>query len=257
MTARALLLLAALLAAAPARAEAPESVYERLKSSAEPEDRIRACVELSSAAYRGPRAYRALAAAMDRDLSERVRRAAAVAALAYPGGQTLALIDSFLKAERGASVRSAVLVALSTEAAHFENPDATRIIVYSLAEDPSPEVRLAAAAALEARGDVLALGAVGRASGKDPDQGVRAAARRAMIVLSRPPKPKPKPKPQAPPEPDAVFGKDPCPRPWGWCACSGAIKLKPKCLTRDECRSLQSEMRRHGLSCEWDFSGRD
>jgi hypothetical protein len=257
MTARALLLLAALFAAGPARAEAPESVYERLKSAAEPEDRIRACAELSSASYRAPRAYQALAAAMDRDLSERVRQAAAVAALAYPGGQTLALIDAFLKAEPGAAVRSAVLVALSTEAAHFENPDATRIIAYSLAEDPSPEVRLAAAAALGARGDVLALGAVGRASERDGNPGVRAAARRAMIGLSRPPKPKPKPQLHDPPKPDAVFGKDPCPRPWGWCACSGAIKLKPKCLTRDECRSLQSEMRRHDLTCGWDSLGRD
>lgn len=252
MTARASLLLAALLAAAPALAEAPESAYARLKSAAEPADRVRACAELSSAPNREPRAYQALAAAMDRDLSDRVRQAAALAALTYPGGSTLALIDAFLKTEPGAGVRRAVLVALSTEPAHFENPDATRIIAYSLSEDPSREVRLAAAEALGARGDVLALGAVGRASGKDESKAVREAARRAMIILARPPKPKPKAQLHDPPKPDAVFGRDPCPTPWGWCACSGAIKLKPKCLTREECRSLQSEMRRHDLTCDWD-----
>lgn len=252
MTARALLLASALFATAAARAEEASSPFIRILSEAEPSERMRACGELAQPPHRGPRAYEALIAAMNHDLSERVRLAAAVAAITYSGGQTLNHIDSFLKSEPGADVRRRLLVALSTEPAHFDSPDATRILIAALGEDPSVEVRLGAAAALGERGDPLALGAVGRASEKDEDKGVRDAARRSMLILSKPPKPKPKPKLPDPPKPDAVFGQDPCPVPWGWCACSGAVTLKPKCLTRDECRSLQSDMRHHHLECKWD-----
>ncbi len=257
MTAQALLAAVALLVAAPARAEDASSPFVRLQSAAEPSERIRACNELASPPHRGPRADQALGTAMERDLSERVRLAAAVATIAYPGEQTLSRLDSFLKAEPGADVRRKLLVALSSAPAQIANPDATRLIASSLTEDASVEVRLAAAAALGARADASALGAVRLASEKDEDKGVRDAARRALLILSRPPKPKPKPKLPAPPKLDAVFGKDPCPRPWGWCVCAGAITLKPKCLTHAECRSLHSDMRSHNLACKWDSQSED
>lgn len=252
LTARTLLLLAALIAASPARAEDAASPQARLQTAAEPSDRIRACAELARLPHRGPLAFQALDDAMTRDLSERVRLAAAVAAITYPGGKTLARIDSFLKSEPGAAVRRNVIVALSTEPVHFENPDATRIIASALADDPSVEVRLAAAEVLGERADPLALGAVGRASEKDADKDVREAARRSMMILSKPPKPKPRPKRSDPPKPDAVFGKDPCPSPWGWCACAGPFTAKPKCLTRDDCRRRQGEARNYDLECKWD-----
>lgn len=243
---------AALLAAGPARAEEAGSPFSRLAASPEASERILACGELAKPPHRGNRAYLALVEAMKRDLSERVRLAAAVAVVSYPGGQTLTDIDAFLKTEPGAAVRVELLVALSTETLHFGNPDATRIIASALSDDPSSDVRFKAATLLGARGDVLALGAVGRAAGKDENKGVREAARRAMITLSKPPKPKPKAKLPDAPKLTAKFGVDPCPRPWGWCKCEGAITLKPKCLTQDECRNLKAEMSRHSLLCKWD-----
>lgn len=257
MTARALLVAAALFAASAIRAEDAASPLARLKSNEEISVRIAACAELARPPHRGAPAFSALRQAMERDLSERVRLAAAVAALTYPGGGTLGHIGQFLKNEPGDGVRRDLLLALSTEPAHFENPDATRLIMSALAEDPSVEVRRAAAAALGARGDALALGAVGRASEKDDDAEVRAAARRAMVILAKPPKARAKPNGSDPPKPDAVFGVDPCPRPWGWCSCAGAVKLKPKCLTRLECRSRRNEMRNHGLACNWDGHSED
>ena len=248
MTAKALLLACALLASAPAGAETP---FERLRSAAEPADRILACGELAKPPHRGPTAYEALSSAMKSDLSERVRLAAAVAALTYTGGRTLADVDEFLKTEPGTDVRRDLLVALSTEPAQFENPDATRIIASSLAEDPSDEVRLAAARSAGERGDSLAIGAVRVASEKDASKAVREAARKSFLILTKPPKPKAVPK-VAEPKNDAVMGKDPCPYPWGWCICSGVIKLKPKCLTREECAGLQSKMASNGLVCRWD-----
>jgi hypothetical protein len=250
--ARTLLLLAVLIAAASGRSEEAVSPFERLKSADEPYARVLACAELAQPPHRGPRALQALDEAMNRDLSERVRLAAAIAATTYPGGKTLGRIDSFLKSEPGAAVRRNLLVALSTEPVHFDNPDATRIIATLLAEDPSVEVRLAAAQVLGERGDTVALGAIERASTKDSDMGVREAARRSLLILSKPPKPRPKPKLPDPPKPDAVFGKDPCPRPWGWCTCAGAFTAKPKCMTPEECRYRQGEARNYNLDCKWD-----
>jgi len=254
---RALLLAAAMLTASFASAEDAPAPISRLQSAQETAERIAAAGELARPPHRGQEAYRALGEAMNRDLSDRVRLAAAVAVITYPGGATLELVGAFLKTEPGSAVRRELLVALSTEPAHFENPDATRLLVAALADDPSPEVRRGAAEALGARGDALALGAVGRASEKDENKDVRAAARGATLILAKPPKPRPKPKPPAAPDPNGVFGVDPCPRPWGWCNCYGAIRLKPKCLTRPECRSRQNEMRNHGLSCNWDGHSED
>jgi hypothetical protein len=168
--------------------------------------------------------YEALAKTMKSDLSERVRLAAAIAALAYPGGRALADADEFLKAEPGPGVRGEFLAALSTAPAHLMDPEPTRMLAAAAADDPSAEVRSAAARAL----------------------GVRKA-----LQLSSRPKPKPRPKVARPKE-DAVMGQDPCPAPWGWCACAGVVTLKPRCLTRDECRGVQSEMTAHGLVCKWD-----
>lgn len=246
-----------LLVAILANAQDAVSPYTQLQSALEPAERIRACAELAQPPQRSQRAYQALLVAMNNDLSERVRLAAAVAVITYPGGATLSQIDSFLKTEPGAAVRRELLVALSTEPAHFANPDATRIIVYSLTEDQSVEVRIGAAEALGLRGDALSLGAVGRASEKDKNKGVREAARRSMIILSKPPKPKPKPKLPDPPKADAVFGKDSCPRPWGWCRCAGAVTIKPQCLTSAECRTRNIELRRNGLECRWDGHSED
>ncbi|MBI4061879.1 MAG: HEAT repeat domain-containing protein [Elusimicrobia bacterium] len=254
MTARALLAAALLLAAAPARAEEPVSPFERLQPAAEPWERILACAELAKPEHRGPRAYETLVALMREDLSERVRLAAAVSLLTFPGGRTLGQVDAFLKAETGVAVRRELLIALSTEPAHLDNPDATRLIASALAEDASVEVRLGALEALGARADPLALGAIRRASEKDENEDVRDAARRLLRVLAKPPKSRKK---RAPPSPDSVFGKDACPRPWGWCHCSGAVKLKPKCLSRAECRSREIEMAKSGLDCRWDGHSQD
>lgn len=239
--------------ALPARAD-DATPYTRLANSQEPAERIAACVELAKPENRGTPAYTALHKAMGGDLSERVRLAAALGALTYGGGQTLAHIDAFLKTEPGPEVRRDLLLALSTEPAHFENPDATRILISSLQEDPSPDVRLGAARGLGLRGDALALIAVGRAAEKDEDKRVREAAKVAMKILSKPTKARPKPKGPPPPKTDAVFGKDACPIPWGWCACSGAIALKAKCVTGPECREMNNEMRHRDLECHFNGS---
>lgn len=248
----AIIALLALGAAAPARTEDAETPLLRLRSAADPADRARACAELASPPHRGTHTYEVLSAAMGRDLSERVRLAAAVAVISFPGGEPLKRAEAFLTSEPGAEVRRELLLALSTEPAHRDNPDATRLIASLLSDDPSSEVRGAAASALGARGDQVARGAAARAAQGDKDKSVREAASRALAALLAPPKAKPRPKPPQPPKPDAVFGRDPCPPPWGWCACGGAIRRPPKCLTPGECRSLQADMRRYDLACTWD-----
>jgi|CXWL01.1.fsa_nt_gi hypothetical protein len=202
----------------------------------------------------GEARLKALSEIMRRDLSERARLGAALEIISMPGGDALTLAESFLKSEPGAQVRRELLAALSTSSAHLDNPDATRAIAALLSEDPSVEVRLAAAEALGTRGDLVARGAVQRAATSDEDKGVRAAAAKAFLQLSSPRKAKPKPQPK-PPKDGAVYGQDPCQYPWGWCSCKGIVTVRPRCLTKDECDNFRSEMRRHDLSCTWSGSG--
>jgi len=202
------------------------------------------------AAPAGGATFESLVETAGHDLTPRARLDAAIAALAFPGGKTLAFADGFVKSEPGWEVRREFLLALATAPAHAGNPDATRLLAAALAEDPTPEVRRAAADALAARGDKVALGAVRRASASDADKETRQAAARAMIALSAPPKAKPK-KSLPPVKEDAVKGRDACNFPGGWCECAGAIRRPAKCLAIGDCRALQAQLRHHDLICTW------
>jgi HEAT repeat protein len=247
----ALLLSLALLSAAPARAgSAEDASLERLHAE-DPAARERACVDLASATPRGARVYPALALAMDRDLSERVRLAAAKGVITFPGNEALKRAQGFLQAEPGPRNRAELTLALSTEPAHLEDSGATDLISSMLSEDPSPDVRRAAVLGLARRGDQRGLGALRRAAEKDPDKTVRDAARQALAALSAPRPPPSKPAPPKPPKPDAVKGRDACPAPWGWCECDGPIKREPKCLTRGDCRIEVDTVIQLGMPCMW------
>lgn len=198
----------------------------------------------------GAATFESLVETAGHDLTPRVRLDAAIGALAFSGGKTMEFADGFVKSEPGWEVRREFLLALATAPAHAANPDATRLLASALAEDPSPEVRRAAAQALAVRGDRVAIGAVRRASASDADKETRQAAARAMIALSAPPKAKPR-KALPPVKEDAVKGKDACPFPGGWCECAGAIKRPAKCLALSDCRELQAQMRHHDLTCTW------
>jgi HEAT repeat protein len=247
-----LLLSMAFLAAVPTRAASTEdSALERLHS----EDiaaRERACAELAHAPQPGPRVYPALFLVMDRDLSERVRLAAAKALVTFPGNEPIKSVQRFLQTEPGAQTRAALTIALSTEPSRLEDSGVTDLVSLMLFDDPSPEVRRAAALGLASRGDPRALPAVRRAAENDADKSVRDAAKRAIRILSAP-----RPHRSAPafkaaePKPDAVKGKDACPAPWAWCECDGPIKRPPKCLTKKDCRVELDTMIQLGMPCTW------
>jgi len=252
----AILLLLSLLPLSPARAASAEvssedSALERLRSEDIP-TRERACAELAREPRRGPRVYPALSAAMDRDLSERVRLAAAVALITFPGDDALKRAQAFFQSEPGAQNRVAFTVALSTEPSRLQDSGVTDLIAAMLSDDPSPEVRRAAARGLMRRGDPRALAAARRALENDADKSVRDAAREAIRTLSAP---RPVYKNQAwkpkPPKPDAVKGTDPCPDPWAWCECNGPIKRPPKCLTHEDCRIEVDTLIQLGMPCTW------
>lgn len=249
---RTLLLLAALLAAGSARAASPE---EALLASLRSEDasvREQACAALGRASQRGPRVYPALALLMDRDLSDRVRLAAAEAVITYPGDDPLAKARAFLGSEPGDQARIAFTLDLSTEPAHLQDAGATELIGAILSDDPGSNVRLAAAGALGRRGDPRALPALKRASLNDGEKQVRAAAKQAALALLAP---RAAPKSARPskrtPKPGAVKGKDSCPEPWGWCECNGPIKRAAKCLERADCRVEIDTMLQLGMPCLW------
>ena len=202
------------------------------------------------AAPAGAATFDALVETAGRDLTPRARLDAAVAALAFAAGKTLEFADGFIKSEPGWEVRREFLLALATATAHADNPDATRLLASALAEDTSGAVRRAAADALAARGDRVAIGAVRRASVEDADKETRRAAARAVAVLSAQLKPKPR-KAAAPVKEDAVKGRDACPHPGGWCECAGAIRRPAKCLALADCRELQAQLRHHDLTCLW------
>ncbi|MFI5360840.1 MAG: HEAT repeat domain-containing protein [Elusimicrobiota bacterium] len=250
---RTLLLLAALSMAVFARAAAPENpAIDRLQSD-DAAVRERACVELASTTARGPHVYAALALAMDRDLSDRVRLAAAKAVLTFPGDDAIKRAQAFLQSEPGSENRIALTAALSVEPAHLQDGSVTDFISGRLTDDPSPEVRRTIPADLARRGDPEGLPAVRRAAQNDPDKLVREAAGRAIRILSapRPAPPKPKVWKPQPPKADAVKGKDPCPAPWAWCACDGPIKRAPKCMTHAECRVSVDTLIQLGMPCTW------
>jgi len=247
-----LLLLASLLAAVPARAASAEDAALQQLRSDDAAVRAGACVELATATERGPRVYPALALLMDRDLSEKVRLAAAKAVITFPGDDALRRAESFLKSEPGPETRSDLIVALSVEPSRLGNAAVTDLIAAQMFDDPRPEVRRTAATALARRGDRRALPAVKHAAKNDADKAVREAAALAVRVLLAPPPSHPlqqyKPKP---PKPDAVKGKDPCPAPWGWCECDGPIKREPKCLERSDCRVEVNTAVQLGMPCSW------
>lgn len=244
-----------LLAAGACAAEAGlDDALLKLREEPEPAARVEQARRLAAEPLRGPRAYQALAEAMERDLSDQVRLAAAKAVASWPGGEPLERVERFLKAENGAMTRRDLALALSTEPAHAANPDATRILAGLLLDDPSPAVRRGAAVGLALRRDITAIGAARKAAASDPDKDVRAVAAKAAAVLEKPPKAKAKPKAPPPPKEDAVKGKDKCSPPYGWCECGyPVIKTAPKCVTKDECRHLfNNSYRRNNLSCDWD-----
>lgn len=249
------LALAALFAPSPARADekTPEdALIERLQGG-DPADRERACAELAVLPKRTDKAFSTLSWVMTRDLSDRVRLAAAKAVISFEGDESLRKANLFLQSEPGTRTRSEFMLALSTELAHAGNSDVTRAIAGFLADDPSPEVRIAAAQALALRGDSVGLPPALRALEHDPDKSVREAAGETVRILSAPPKVAAKPKKAKPaePKPDAVKGQDPCPPPYAWCECTGIIRRAPKCLTRSECHAMYNHVLGIGLSCTW------
>lgn len=248
----ALLFLAALLSASPARAATAEEAALAALHSEDAAVREKACVQLGTATTRGPGVYPALFLTMDRDLSERVRLAAAKAVITFPGDDALKRARGFLQSEPGPENRLQLIVALSAEPSRLENPEVTDLIANQMFDDPRPEVRRAAATALARRGDRHALPAVRRVAQNDADKAVRDAALLALRVLNNPPPAKPmkeyKPKP---PKPDAVKGKDPCPAPWGWCECDAPIRRPARCLERAECRVEVNTMIQLGMPCSW------
>lgn len=248
-------LLALLLAPAAFAAETDVSdALMKLRAEPEAAARIELVRALSMPPLRGPRAYEALLETMERDLSDSVRLAAAKGVATWPGGGPLERLDNFMKAESGAMTRRDLVLALSTEPAHRDNPDATRLLANLLLDDPAPAVRRGAAVGLALRGDISALGAARKAASSDPDKDVRAIAAKAVAVMERPPKAKAAKKAPPPPKPGAVKGVDKCSPPYGWCECGyPVIKTPAKCLTREDCRHLFiNSYRRNNLSCDWD-----
>lgn len=249
----ALLLLALLAAPGPASAaSAEDAALERLRAP-DAAARERACVELASATGRGTSVYAALALAMDRDLSERVRLAAAKAVIAFPGDDPLRRAQAFLQSEPGAQNRIDLTVALSTEPTRLEDSGVTDLLSTMLSDDPSPEERRAAALGLARHGDARALPALRRAQEKETDASARDAASQAVRTLSapRPARPRPAPPKARLPKPGAVKGEDDCPEPRAWCECGGPIRRSPKCLARDECRIEVDTAIHLGMSCTW------
>jgi hypothetical protein len=223
------------------------------------DDSARLQAVLSLRAARTPQNYQVLSEAMNADLSDKVRLAAAEGVLLYEGVPPLEAVDAFLREERGEYVRESLCVFLSSAALHADSPQATALLASRLGEDPSPKVRLAAVAALEARGDRRALKDLLLAMQGDDDPAVRARAGRAHKLLSKPPKPLLKKEPQAdeteeasPPEPRQ--GVDPCLGGKGWCQCfSPPITLPARCQALDDCQSRYDAFyRRNGYRCSWD-----
>jgi hypothetical protein len=248
-------LLALLLATSAAAADAdPGAVLAKLREEPDPSVRAELVLSLSKPPMRGPRAYEALCDAMERDLSDVVRLAAAKAVATWPGGEPLERVDKFLKAETGADNRRQLALALSTEPAHAANPDATRLLADLLLNDPSPSVRRGAAVGLALRGDITGVGAAKKAAEADPDRDVRTVAAKAVAVMQKPKKAGAAKAAPPPPKENAVKGKDPCRPPYGWCECGyPVIKTAPKCLTKDDCKHLfNNSYRRNGLNCDWD-----
>jgi hypothetical protein len=249
------LALAVLLAAGPVRAASSiDSAISRLQNAPEPADRERACAELAAAPRADGRVYAVLSLAMNRDLSDQVRLAAAKIVITFPGDEPLARAKQFLLSEPGPQTRSGFAAALSTEPVHREDAIATQLISGLLADDVSPQVRRAAALGLVRRGDMSALPALRRAAENDADRSAREAACAAVKALTaaRPAKARTGPYKPKEPSPDAVKGKDPCPSPWGWCECSGPIKREPKCRLRPECREMYNTLLEIGIPCTWD-----
>ena len=248
-----LLVWAALLTAVPARAvSAEDAALERLHAE-DAAVRERACGELAHAHERGPRVYPALFLAMDRDISDRVRLAAAKAVITFTGNDALKRAQGFFQSEPGAQSRIELALTLSTEPAHMDDTGVTDLISALLADDPSPMVRRAAAIGLSRRGDTRGLPAVRRAAENDADKSARDAALQAVRVLTSrfPSWPKNRPHQVKPPKPDAVKGKDSCPEPWGWCECNGPIKRSPQCLNRSDCRVEVDTVIQLGMPCTW------
>jgi hypothetical protein len=247
------LLLPLLAAAAAAASPDPGELIAKLLDEPEPAARAAIAAQLGREPLRGPRAYQALAEAMERDLSDAVRLAAAKQVVTWPGGEPLERAERFLKSESGPDTRRQLLLALSTEPAHAGNPDATRLLADLLLNDPAPAVRRGAAVGLALRGDITGVGAAKKAAEADPDKDVRAAAAKAVLIMQKPKKAAAK-KAVEPPKENAVKGKDPCRPPYGWCECGfPVIKTAPKCLTKDECKHLYiNSYRRNNLSCDWD-----
>lgn len=203
--------------------------------------------------------YAALQQAMNDDLNDEVRQAAAEGLLHYDGTTPLLALEKFLRAEPGEHVRKSICDSLSEASLHAGNPQATALLAERLRHDPSPKVRLSAAAALEARKDRRALKDLLLAMQGDADAKVRRRARRAHAILSKIPPPSVKmdedePAQSEPHEPQK--GRDSCGGIQGWCECALAIPpttLPARCLALEQCQSRYDDfLRRNGYRCLWD-----
>lgn len=212
--------------------------------------RLEAVRTLNRGSFRGDRGFEAVAKAMNTDLSDTVRKAAAASVLSYEGGRPLSLVEAFLKDEQGEDVRRFVCVALATAPVHAGSSQVTTILTGRLAEDPSPVVRLAALESLASLGDRRALPDLKRAADKDDDKRVRERAKRVYAELSKPPKVEVR-KPPKPPE--VPYDAVKCPRGLGWCACEkGPIQPKPRCMDLEDCKQKYENVYRHqGFGCKW------
>lgn len=203
--------------------------------------------------------YEKLSEAMSSDLNDKVRLAAAEGLLFYDGPKPLEALENFLRVEPGEHVRKSICELFSNSALHAGDPQATALLSERLRQDPSPKVRLAAAAALETRKDRRALKALFSAMKDDDDVAVRQRARRAHKILSKAPEPAApsemkEPAKAEPYEPQK--GRDPCGGLQGWCECALAIPptiLPARCLTLEDCqRKYDDFLRRNGYRCSWD-----
>ena len=252
---RLILVLGAVICSAAAASSAGiNALVEDLHGAEDSSVRLEAVHTLSMPAYKGSLAFKTLAWAMQNDLSNKVRQAAAIALMNYEGGDTLPLLDKFLEEEIGDDVRRSVCAALATAPAYGSNRTATTLLAERLLEDSSPAVRLAIIEKLLARQDTAALDGLKHASKEDEDERVRAAALAAWKKLSTPPEiaaVKP-PKPEPPPY-GAVKGVDHCPLNFGWCECSRPpLKIRPRCVSREDCEHVFfNSYKRQGFFCSW------
>ncbi len=231
-----------------------DALIQDMRRVEDPPMRLDAVRVLSGSAYKGPLAFKALSWAMQNDLNNDVRQAAAVALMDYDSGETLPLLEKFLREEIGDEVRRSVCAALASAPAYASNRGATTLLAERLGEDPSALVRLSLIDDLLRRQDPAALESLKRDAQKDDDKSVRAAAWAAHKKIAAPRKVREaKTAKPAPPSYNAVKGVDHCPLGFGWCECGRPpLKIKARCVQREDCEySFFNSYKRQGFDCSW------